>query len=771
MKTKTKPFEYLRFALLPLLLALLLPIPLPAAAQASSAGEQTAIEIPEDLTQAEVRDLVARLSDDEVRALIIQQLDKLARAGTEDSSTNAYLEQFGAGLAQARITLERSFDTSDRPLRTLGANIWRQLSADGEVGSGRLLLQLLVFLAIGIAVEWLVRRLLRKAAASTAETMSLKQKFDFACYGAAVGAVGIAGFAAGASATIEFMTAELPAAHTLWYRLLWLIVVVRVVMLVVSQLVAPGSPRSRLVSLSDAGAREAWTWSLLLTLSLLVPRHLGMLAGELGASNENRLLLAVLLGPLFLVAAIALVLRLRDYGARLIAGADGGAGMLRQGLARAWWVLAIAYILVIWLLAVGKSAATGESSLGPGLGSLLLVAAIPYLDRALKWLVAWYFEKKPAADTSMPAADEAVEMASGAEAPDTADRAAGQASRPAYEAVALRYARVLLTLAILAIFARLWHIDVAALSAHLVGDRVARASFDIGITILLTWALWGVIRIAIERKIAEDKGPEGASDEAEAGGVGGTRIGTVLPLIRAFIQITLIVMAVLISLSALGVNIGPLIAGAGVIGLAIGFGAQTLVRDIVSGLFYLIDDAFRVGEYVVIDQIRGTVEKISIRSFQLRHHNGPVHTIPYGEIRTLTNWSRDWAIMKFELRIPFETDIEKVRKIIKKIGQDLMEDETFGPLLLAPLKSQGVNRMDDSALIIRCKFTAVPGQQYLIRREAFTRIQRVFEEEGIHFAPRRVLVEATTPKAAVEAAAAAIDREGEGRQQGSPDEP
>jgi small-conductance mechanosensitive channel len=218
-------------------------------------------------------------------------------------------------------------------------------------------------------------------------------------------------------------------------------------------------------------------------------------------------------------------------------------------------------------------------------------------------------------------------------------------------------------------------------------------------------------------------------------------------------------MAVLISLSSMGVNIGPLIAGAGVIGIAIGFGAQTLVRDIVSGFFYLLDDAFRIGEYVVIDQIRGSVEKISVRSFQLRHHEGPVHTIPYGEIRTLTNWSRDWAIMKFELRIPFETDIDMVRKMIKQIGLDMADDPVFGPLMLAPLKSQGVNRIDDSALIIRCKFTAIPGQQYLIRREAFTRIQRAFEEKGIQFAPRRVLVEATTPAEAVNAAAAAIDQE------------
>jgi small-conductance mechanosensitive channel len=268
-----------------------------------------------------------------------------------------------------------------------------------------------------------------------------------------------------------------------------------------------------------------------------------------------------------------------------------------------------------------------------------------------------------------------------------------------------------------------------------------------------------MIRISIERKLGEGKTGDGEEGESEAGGLGGSRVETVLPLIRVSIKITLIIMAVLISLSSLGVNIGPLIAGAGVLGIAIGFGAQTLVRDIVSGFFYLLDDAFRIGEYVVIDQIRGTVEKISIRSFQLRHHEGPVHTIPYGEIRTLTNWSRDWAIMKFELRVPFETDIDMVRKMIKQIGLDMADSPQFGPLMLAPLKSQGVNRIDDSALIIRCKFTAIPGQQYLIRREAFTRIQRVFEEKGIQFAPRRVLVEASTPGEAVKAAASVLDQE------------
>jgi small-conductance mechanosensitive channel len=737
--------------------ALLLGVSLPAPAQ--SANQPTAVEIPENLTREEVRDLVARLSDDQVRELIITQLDKLAATGEQASEASVYFAQLNAGFEQARESLERSFDIREKPLQKLAANIWRQVTENGELGSGRLLLQLFILLAAGIGASWLIRSLLRKSV--TEERLSLKQKFDRAGYGIAVGVINILAFAAGAIIAVEIMTASLPTAQMLWYQLIWLIVTVWIIMLIAGQILAPKTPRLRLVEMSDAAAREAWIWALLLTLSLAVPRRLGMLLTEFGASDENRLLLAVTLGPVFLVLAILLIVRLRKHGAALIAGTGSETAVLRQGLARVWWILAIAYVLLIWLMAIGKSAATGESSLLPGLGSLALVAAIPYFDRGLKWLIGWYF-----AD-----GQRAGDNAQSAKAGDTGEAATVAAPVPNYHAVALRYGRVLMVLAILAIFARLWHIDIAALSAQLVGERFARASFDIGITILLTWALWGVIRIAIERKIAEDKGPAGASDDAEAGGVGGTRIGTVLPLIRAFIQITLIVMAVLISLSALGVNIGPLIAGAGVVGLAIGFGAQTLVRDIVSGLFYLIDDAFRVGEYVVVDQIRGTVEKISIRSFQLRHHNGPVHTVPYGEIRTLTNWSRDWAIMKFELRIPFETDIEKVRKIIKKIGQDLMEDETFGPLLLAPLKSQGVNRMDDSALIIRCKFTAVPGQQYLIRREAFTRIQRVFEEEGIHFAPRRVLVEATTPQGAAEAAAAAIDREGEGQSKGAPDEP
>jgi small-conductance mechanosensitive channel len=791
----------------------------------SSEPTATAVEIPEHLTQEQVRDLIARLSDDQVRELIISQLDKLAAEQNQAGDSANYINHLQDGFDVARSTLLRAF-SADHEIFILPTSIWQQMTGNGQISGWYILFQLVGLLAVGWTARLLTRRLLVKASTkSVGGVLSLGKRFDLACYGAFMGTLELAAFAAGAYLFIKITGQQTPMAQIFWYQVIWCLVLIKLVMLAVRQVVSLDNPDTCLVSVPDRVTRQILGWTMILTASLILPRPLISLVVDFGASVETELLLAIVFGGVFIILLIALTIRLRHYGAELIAGKDSESGRIRQAFARNWWLLAIAYLLLIWFMALGKRAATGESSLIPGLTSIFLFVLIPYFDMALKWLITRYFEDKdedeetPSADTAadeeippedivadeeVPLADSAADVDTAASVPATAviveptvsedtvaitqEVAPGYAaaaivepadsevivvatspdSAPVYIAIALRYARVLMVVLILGIFMRLWEIDIKAISGQLLGPRFADALFDIGITVLLTWALWGVIRISIERKLDTGKTPGEEEEEAEAGGLGGTRVETVLPLIRIFIKITLIVMAVLISLSSLGVNIGPLIAGAGVVGIAIGFGAQTLVRDIVSGFFYLIDDAFRIGEYVVIGEIRGTVEKISIRSFQLRHHNGPVHTVPYGEITSLTNWSRDWSIMKFELRIAFETDIDMVRKIIKQIGIDMYEDPQFGPLMLAPLKSQGVNRMDDSALIIRCKFTAIPGQQYLIRREAFTRIQRVFEEKGIQFAPRRVLVESATPAGAdaaiINAAAATVlDQEEEGK--------
>ena len=175
-------------------------------------------------------------------------------------------------------------------------------------------------------------------------------------------------------------------------------------------------------------------------------------------------------------------------------------------------------------------------------------------------------------------------------------------------------------------------------------------------------------------------------------------------------------------------------AGAGVVGIALGFGAQTLVRDVISGFFFLLDDAFRVGEYVEAGELRGTVEAISLRSLRLRHHRGPVHTVPFGELRSLTNHSRDWVIVKMELLVTYDTDVDRVKKILKQIGREMAQDPELGPNLIEPLKSQGIYQLSDSGILVRAKFTAKPGEQFIIRREAYRRIKQAFEANGIRFA-------------------------------------
>src|SRR6202047_4643570 len=143
---------------------------------------------------------------------------------------------------------------------------------------------------------------------------------------------------------------------------------------------------------------------------------------------------------------------------------------------------------------------------------------------------------------------------------------------------------------------------------------------------------------------------------------------SIWPMLRAFVGVTVGVVAALIVLSRLGVDTAPLIAGAGVFGLAVSFGSQSLVRDIISGLFYLWDDAFRVGEYIDTGRLKGTVEALGMRSVKGGHHNGPLHTIPYGQLGAVTNLSRDFATIKFNLRLERGTDVELVRKTAKQIG-------------------------------------------------------------------------------------------------------
>jgi small-conductance mechanosensitive channel len=187
------------------------------------------------------------------------------------------------------------------------------------------------------------------------------------------------------------------------------------------------------------------------------------------------------------------------------------------------------------------------------------------------------------------------------------------------------------------------------------------------------------------------------------------------------------------------------LAGFGVIGLALSFGSQALVRDIMSGIFFMADDAFRVGEYVDTGRLKGTVEKITVRSVQLRHQSGLVHTVPFGQLQAITNASRDWATVKFNIRLERGIDLEQARKIIKRVGQEMLEDAELAPEIILPLKLQGVAEITDGAIVCRLKITAKPARASWVQREALKRVYAALEANGIAFASGAVTVRSPDP--------------------------
>ena len=443
----------------------------------------------------------------------------------------------------------------------------------------------------------------------------------------------------------------------------------------------------------------------------------------------------MLIAALLLASAIATVWAVRrDVGA-MIRG-PGEASPLARLVAEIWPALATAYLLVVYLASL-LDALAGRPAEDTGILSLLLLIALPMADlllsRALHAAMSARAEKGAA----------------------TADRApAGVAST--YEPVVRKAIHIVVAVTGVLMLAGLWGIDFMRLAERGLGERIAGELFGVGMILLIAYLLWELAKTVVAH-LSEREGVPAARTDDEMSAAVASRLGTLLPLIRGTLRITILVVAVLSVLAALGINVLPLLAGAGVIGVAIGFGSQTLVRDIVSGAFFLADDAFRVGEYIESRRIQGHgranhgCARCSCATIAARS------TLPYGEIRRLRNQSRDWVIDKMTIGITYDSDLEKARKLIKKIGQELAADPELAPKTIEPLKMQGVEQFGDFAIQIRMKMKTLPGEQFVIRRKAFAMIKKAFDANGIKFAfPTVQVAERGDVPAAVAAAASQV---------------
>jgi small conductance mechanosensitive channel len=382
----------------------------------------------------------------------------------------------------------------------------------------------------------------------------------------------------------------------------------------------------------------------------------------------------------------------------------GGWRVLRHRLADTWHVLAIVYIIGIYAVYALQVPGGFGFMLRATILSIVLVVGARLLVRLVLRVAERGFAIKPELKSRFP----------------TLERRANRYI-PVLSAVA---SVVIYLFAVLALL-QAWGLDTFSWFDSPIGRRVSSAAIAIGAVLLVALVVWEMFSSAIERYLA-------AIDADGRPLVRSPRARTLLPLLRTTMMIVLAVMVVLIVLSQIGVDIAPLLAGAGIVGLAIGFGSQALVKDIITGLFMLIEDTLAVGDVVDVGgDHAGVVEAITVRTIRLRDGAGAVHTVPFSSVTSVKNQTRDYAYYVIDVRVAYREDTDAVIVVLKQVAEELKSDPAYGWLMLAPLEVIGVDRFEPSAVVISIRIKTSPAQQWTVGREFNRRMKKAFDAKGI----------------------------------------
>jgi small conductance mechanosensitive channel len=247
----------------------------------------------------------------------------------------------------------------------------------------------------------------------------------------------------------------------------------------------------------------------------------------------------------------------------------------------------------------------------------------------------------------------------------------------------------------------------------------------VGVIIAVMVFSLGVIRLLVRRY----KRRLGISGKMEAERA--KRADTLAKIIENTLRVAILLAAVLMILRQVGIEIAPLLAGAGIVGLAVSFGAQSLVKDIINGFFILLENNMNIGDVVEIAGKSGTIEKMNLRVTTLRDLEGKVHAVPNGEISTITNMTKEWSRAVLDVGVAYREDIDEVIEVLRGLGDGLRSDPAFGPLIVEPMEILGVESFGDSGVNVRIMFTTKPVKQWQVAREFRRRLKKTFDEKGI----------------------------------------
>jgi moderate conductance mechanosensitive channel len=572
----------------------------------------------------------------------------------------------------------------------------RRLAAEAKA-----LLDIVIVGACGLGAVWLFRKMTGRVRPRLdgypMETVKDRLRVIAARLALAFGV--IAAFLLGSVAPILALSWD-PVRSEMVLGVLTVVVVVWVAVATGDLLLAPNRERFRIIPTDTAAARF---WCRRLTLfagSLALVWVIIPECDNLGFSSEGVEFVGYTLGLGVVAIALEAVWRRPMAPQEVAATASAETHHFGRGPANIAMSIGVIVMWVCWV------AAPGVMAVQPVFWLVLVLIILPPAISANRRAVEHLLRPTGSSQTGGP---------------------------PSVIEVTLEHGiRALLIIGAAAVLGWAWDVDLVHLNGRDTSfARTAHGVLTTVVILLIADVVWHAAKAAIDSKLARaaDLGQPN-SEEARRQ----ARLRTLLPIFRNVLFVLVIAVAVMMALAELGVEIGPLIAGASVVGVAIGFGAQTFVRDVIAGMFYLLDDAFRVGEYIQAGHYKGTVEGFSIRSIKLRHHRGPVFTVPFSLLGAVQNMSRDWVIDKIAIGVTYDSDLNLAKKLIKQIGLDLAKDPEFAPLIIEPLKMQGVDQLGDFAVQIRAKMMTLPGEQFVIRRQAHAMIKKAFDENGIKFA-------------------------------------